>query len=99
MEREKFHHVVIGVAMLAIASAGGAQAPGGAAGSGAGGEAKAGSKDPFVECRNEIKAAKSAYDAKKISKQEYDEVKKQANAKLKATGVRGDFEKNLDCQP
>lgn len=58
-----------------------------------------GSTDPFVERRKEIAEAKAAYKSGKISKREYEEARKKADEKLKASGVRGDFEKNLDCLP
>lgn len=82
-------HFVLGLALLSLAGIAAAQ-------SNASSAPAAGSKDPFVERRDEAAQAKKAYKAKKISKQEYNKEKKQAKDKLKATGVRSDTEKNQD---
>jgi len=86
---KKLHQFVLGVAMAALANTAIAQAAPVAT--------DAGAKDPFVDCRNEIAAAKADYDAKKISKKEYGEAKKKAKAKLKASGARSESTKNLEC--
>lgn len=57
------------------------------------------SKDPFVQRREEKKAAKKQYKSKSIDKSEYKAQKKTANDKLRATGERSDQEKNLELQP
>lgn len=85
---KKLHQAALGIALLSLAGIAGAQAP----------AAPSGSNDPFVDCRNEIAAAKKAYKAKKISKKEYEQEKLKAKDKLKATGVRSDTEKSLDCR-
>lgn len=85
---KKLHQLTLGVAMLAFASLAGAQAPAAPA---------QGAKDPFVDCRNEVADAKAKYEAKKLSKKEYEEAKKKAQAKLKASGAASDATKNLEC--
>lgn len=61
------------------------------------GSSSGASADPYVDCRNQVAAAKSAYKEGKIGKQEFEKEKQMARDKLKATGVRGTAEKNLEC--
>lgn len=87
---KKLHQVALGIAMLALANIASAQASASASAQG--------SKDPFVEARDQKASAKAEYKAKKISKAEYKQEKKKARAKLKETGVRSDTEKNQEVQ-
>lgn len=85
---KKLNQVVLGMAIFGLAGIAAAQTPAAPA---------AGAKDAFVDCRNEIAAAKADYDAKKMSKKEFEEAKKKAKAKLKASGARPESTKNLEC--
>ncbi len=96
---------VLALSMLSVVDAGaqttqpGAESGAGKAGSQAssGSSGSSGSGDAFVECRNDIAKAKEAYREKRISKNEFDEQKRMAQAKLKSSGQRSAAEKNLEC--
>ncbi|RZI42616.1 hypothetical protein EGT07_11485 [Herbaspirillum sp. HC18] len=88
--------VAAGIAGVAMAQASSDQATGASVPSGQASSGKS-SKDPFVERRDEKKAAKKQYKSGDISKEEYQKEKAEAQDKLKASGERGTFEKNLDA--
>lgn len=100
--------VLAGCAAYALASAVLAQGmstsesspPAGSSGSGmtSGASSSGASSDPFVDCRNRVAEARSAYQAGKMDKQEFEREKKVAQDKLKATGARGTAERNLECE-
>lgn len=52
--------------------------------------------DPFVQCREEKTQAAKEYKAGNISRDEYDRRRAEASEKLKASGERGIFERNLE---
>jgi len=59
----------------------------------------AASKDPYVERRNEKSAAKKQYKARQISKEEYEQDKKEAKTNLKKSGAKAPVRENVDIVP
>lgn len=101
---KRLHHLILGVAMLALATGIAAQTPGGeprsTSGSGAGTSSgsSGGPQDPFVACRTEIAEAKAAYEAGMITRQGYETRKNMALEKLKARCSRNESETNMECR-
>jgi hypothetical protein len=55
--------------------------------------------DPYIQRRNEKAEAKKQYKSGQISKQQYDQQKKDANAELKASGATPPIRDNVDITP
>jgi hypothetical protein len=87
---EKLKQFLIGVVAVGAAGAAPAQTSGQTPSSQP-------SKDPFVERRDERATAKEEYQQGKISKEQYNQEKAKEKNKLKATGERGTFERNLEA--
>lgn len=86
------------VACSAIAVSGIALAQTGAAGtSGTGADAQSGSKDPYVQNREEKAQSRKDYRKdKSISKQQYSQERKEANKRLRQSGAQTDTTKNTE---